>query len=64
MLFTLTFLLKINESNPAKLPLVVIFIMLLTLCYSPGAGCVPFLYSAEVWPNEGRGMSKSFSFAS
>jgi hypothetical protein len=35
----------------------VLFIMLYTLFYSPGAGCVPFLYSSEVWPNEGRGMS-------
>jgi hypothetical protein len=59
MLFIMTFLLDLNETNPAKLPFVVLFIMLFTLCYSPGAGCVPFLYSAEVWPNEGRGMSPS-----
>ncbi|KAN0071856.1 hypothetical protein V8E54_010452 [Elaphomyces granulatus] len=57
MLFVLTFLLNLNESSPAKLPLVVTFIMLFTLFYSPGAGCVPFVYSAEVWPNDGRGMS-------
>jgi hypothetical protein len=57
ILFILTFLLDLNESNPAKLPVIVVFVMLFTLCYSPGAGCVPFLYSAEVWPNEGRGMS-------
>jgi hypothetical protein len=56
-LFILTFLLGLKESNPAKLPIVVVFIMLFTLFYSPGAGCVPFLYSAEVWPNEGRGTS-------
>ena len=60
MLFILTFLLTLDESNPAKLPVVVTFIMLFTLAYSPGAGCVPFLYSAEVWPNEGRGMSCPF----
>jgi hypothetical protein len=60
MLFILTFLLTLDESNPAKLPVVVVFIMLFTLAYSPGAGCVPFLYSAEVWPNEGRGMSCPF----
>lgn len=60
MLFILTFLLRLDESNPAKLPVVVAFIMLFTLVYSPGAGCVPFLYSAEVWPNEGRGMSYPF----
>ena len=57
MLFILTFLLNLNESSPAKLPLIVLFIMLFTLFYSPGAGCVPFVYSAEVWPNEARGMS-------
>ena len=57
MLLVLTILLNLNESSPAKLPLVVIFIMLFTLFYSPGAGCVPFVYSAEVWPNDGRGMS-------
>jgi MFS family permease len=58
MLFILTFLLDLKESNPAKLPIIVIFIVLFTLCYSPGAGCVPFVYSSEVWPNEGRGMSR------
>jgi hypothetical protein len=58
MLFILTFLLDLKENNPAKLPIIVIFIMLFTLCYSPGAGCVPFVYSSEVWPNEGRGMSR------
>lgn len=57
MLFILTFLLDLKEGNPAKLPVIVFFIIIFTLFYSPGAGCVPFLYSAEVWPNEGRGMS-------
>jgi len=56
MLFILIFLLDLKENNPAKLPIVVIFIILYTACYSPGAGCVPFVYSSEVWPNEGRGM--------
>ena len=57
MLFVLTFLLNLDASNPAKLPVVVVFIILFTFFYSPGAGCVPFVYSAEVWPNDGRGMS-------
>jgi hypothetical protein len=56
MLFILTFLLKLPSSNPNKLGAVTAFVFLFTLCYSPGAGAVPFLYSAEVWPNEGRGM--------
>ena len=55
MLFILTFLLRLDASNDAKLPLVMVFIILWTFFYSPGAGAVPFLYSAEVWPNEGRG---------
>jgi Sugar (and other) transporter len=58
MLLILAFLLDLNEENPAKQPLVVMFILLFALCYSPGAGCVPFTYSAEVWPNEGRGVSR------
>jgi hypothetical protein len=57
MLLVLTLLLRMDESNEAKLPVVMLFIILWTLFYSPGAGCIPFLYSAEVWPNEGRGKS-------
>ena len=45
----LTLLPNLDEGNPAELPVVVIFIMLFTFCHSPGAGCVPFLYLAEVW---------------
>jgi hypothetical protein len=55
LLLALSILLTLKDTNSAKLPLVVIFLMLFTLAYSPGAGAVPFLYSAEVWPNEGRG---------
>ncbi|KAH8587427.1 major facilitator superfamily domain-containing protein [Bisporella sp. PMI_857] len=61
VLFILTFLLEMKETNSAKLPLVVLFIILFTLCYSPGAGCVPFIYSAEVWPNEGREIGMSWA---
>ncbi|KAH0547679.1 hypothetical protein FGG08_000168 [Glutinoglossum americanum] len=61
MLLILTFLLGLKEGNPAKLPVVMLFIILFTLCYSPGAGCVPFLYSAEVWPNEGREIGMSWA---
>jgi hypothetical protein len=56
MLLILALLLLLSADNSAKLPLVVIFIILFTFFYSPGAGAVPFLYSAEIWPNEGRGM--------
>lgn len=61
MLFILTFLLDLKEGNPAKLPVIVFFIIIFTLFYSPGAGCVPFLYSAEVWPNEGREIGMSWA---
>ncbi|KAF2002631.1 MFS general substrate transporter [Amniculicola lignicola CBS 123094] len=61
MLFILTFLLRLDPTNEAKLPLVMIFIILWNLFYSPGAGAVPFLYSAEVWPNEGREVGMSWA---
>ncbi|KAH0555948.1 hypothetical protein GP486_006105 [Trichoglossum hirsutum] len=61
MLFILAFLLGLKESNPAKLPVVLVFVILFTFFYSPGAGCVPFLYSAEVWPNEGREVGMSWA---
>ncbi|KAF2405347.1 hypothetical protein EJ06DRAFT_552751 [Trichodelitschia bisporula] len=61
MLLILTGLLTMNQSNGAKLPVVMVFVILFTLVYSPGAGCVPFIYSSEIWPNEGReiGMSSA-----
>ena len=47
------FLLPIE--NAARTPMIVFFIMLFTANYSPGAGCIPFLYTSEIFPNEGRG---------
>ena len=44
----------IPDGNPARLPMIILFIMIFTAFYSPGAGAIPFLYSAEIWPNEGR----------
>lgn len=61
MLLILTFLLDLKKENPAKLPVIVVFIMLFTLFYSPGAGCIPFLYSAEVWQNEAREIGMSWA---
>ncbi|KAE9378467.1 MFS general substrate transporter [Stipitochalara longipes BDJ] len=61
VLFIITFLLDMKDTNSAKLPLVCLFIILFTLCYSPGAGCVPFVYSSEVWPNEGREIGMSWA---
>ncbi|KAH8719559.1 major facilitator superfamily domain-containing protein [Phaeosphaeriaceae sp. PMI808] len=61
MLLILTFLLKLDSGNSAKLPVVMVFIMLFTFFYSFGAGAVPFVYSAEVWPNEGREIGMSWA---
>jgi len=60
-LFILTFLLKLPASNSHKLGAVTAFVFLFTLCYSPGAGAVPFLYSAEIWPNEGKEVGMSWA---
>ncbi|KAI9765689.1 MAG: hypothetical protein M1840_007247 [Geoglossum simile] len=60
-LLVLALLLRLERENPAKLPAVMTFVILFTLCYSPGAGCVPFVYSAEVWPNEGREVGMSWA---
>ena len=46
----------IPEGNGARLPMIAIFIMVFTVFYSIGAGAVAFLYCAEIFPNEGRGM--------
>ncbi|KAL8730066.1 MAG: hypothetical protein Q9181_004797 [Wetmoreana brouardii] len=48
-------LFNIDQDSPARLPLIALFLMIFTLFYSVGAGPIPFLYCAEVFPNEGRG---------
>lgn len=61
MLFVLTFLLDLPTNNRAKMGTVTAFVILFTFFYSPGAGAVPFVYSAEVWPNEGREIGMSWA---
>ena len=46
---------NIHLDSPARLPFIALFVMIFTLFYSVGAGAIPFLYCAEVFPNEGRG---------
>ena len=46
---------NIHLDSPARLPLIALFIIVYTLFYSVGAGAIPFLYCAEIFPNEGRG---------
>lgn len=54
MLGSLTGLLTLPKENPHKAGAVAAFVFFLAMCYSPGVGAVPFLYSAEIWPNEAR----------
>jgi hypothetical protein len=61
MLGGLTGVLSLPNYNASKAPAVAALVILLAVCYSPGAGAVPFLYSAEVWPNEARDVGVSTS---
>ena len=51
----------LGEENNARKPMIIIFIMVFTAFYSPGAGAIPFLYCAEIFPNEGRELGMSWS---
>lgn len=46
-----------------RLGLVALFIYLFDICYSPGAGPVPFTYSAEIWPITHRDIGMCWSIA-
>ncbi|KAJ4301425.1 hypothetical protein N0V90_003517 [Kalmusia sp. IMI 367209] len=59
MLACLTGLMTIPPENPSKAGAVAAFVFFLAFCYSPGVGAVPFLYSAEIWPNEARDLGMS-----
>lgn len=59
MLSGLTGALSLSDDSPRKTPVVFLFMIFLAFCYSPGVGAVPFLYSAEVWPNEARDVGVS-----
>lgn len=54
MLGALTGVLSKPDYSDQRSDGVFALVILLALFYSPGAGAVPFLYSAEVWPNEAR----------
>jgi hypothetical protein len=59
MLGGLTRVLNLPDYSASKAPAVAALVILLAICYFPGAGAVPFLYSAEVWPNEARDVGVS-----
>ena len=50
---------KLDESK--RTPLIIFFTIVFTVFYSPGAGAIPFLYCAEIFPNEGRELGMSWS---
>lgn len=54
----------VPESSNAHLGLIAFFIYLFSICYSPGAGPVPFTYSAEVFPLSHREVGMSWAVAS
>ncbi|KAH8119191.1 proton myo-inositol cotransporter [Phellopilus nigrolimitatus] len=53
----------IPQSNPAHVGVVALGIYLFTMAYSPGAGPVPFTYSAEAFPLYIRDIGMSFATA-
>ncbi|KAF2660475.1 MFS general substrate transporter [Lophiostoma macrostomum CBS 122681] len=59
ILGALTGLLSLPSESRSRAPAVAAFIFFLGICYAPGVGAVPFLYSTEVWPNEARDVGMS-----
>ncbi|KAF9451300.1 hypothetical protein P691DRAFT_699702 [Macrolepiota fuliginosa MF-IS2] len=52
-----------SRDNPARVPLVALFVFIFAAFYSPGEGPVPFTYSAEVFPLTHREMGMSWAVA-
>ncbi|KAM6499149.1 Sugar transporter domain containing protein [Amanita muscaria] len=53
----------IPSGNPARVPLIALFVYLFAAFYSPGEGPVPFTYSAEVFPLTHREMGMAWAVA-
>lgn len=51
---------SVRTENPRR-SLIIFFTIVFTAFYSPGAGAIPFLYCAEIFPNEGRELGMSWS---
>ncbi|KIL64192.1 hypothetical protein M378DRAFT_11588 [Amanita muscaria Koide BX008] len=51
----------IPSGNPARVPLIALFVYLFAAFYSPGEGPVPFTYSAEVFPLTHREMGMAWA---
>ncbi|OCK80630.1 putative galactose-proton symport [Lepidopterella palustris CBS 459.81] len=52
---------QIPKDSSARVPVITFFMIIYTLCYSPGAGVVPFTYSSEVYPLVNREAGMSFA---
>ncbi|KAL8783697.1 MAG: hypothetical protein Q9213_004436 [Squamulea squamosa] len=56
---------RISRDNPkddtTRQAMIIFFTIVFTAFYSPGAGAIPFLYCAEIFPNEGRELGMSWS---
>ena len=59
-LFITALCFQISVDSPARLPAISCFILAFTFSYSIGAGAIPWLYCAEIFPNEGRESGMSF----
>lgn len=55
ILFITAFSFDIHNSHRAGT--IIAFVYIFTIFYSPGAGCIPFLYSSEIWGNESRSVA-------
>ncbi|KAL8772478.1 MAG: hypothetical protein Q9209_002430 [Squamulea sp. 1 TL-2023] len=61
LLLTATMFSISEEHNNAREPMIILFTIVFAAFYSPGAGAIPFLYCAEIFPNEGRELGMSWS---
>lgn len=50
-----------DPQDKARIGVVAFFLIFYTLCYSPGAGVVPFLYSSEIFPLVNREVGMSWA---
>lgn len=51
----------IDESNPARVPLIALFIYLFTAMYGPGMGPLPSIYFSEAFPLSHREIGSAFT---
>jgi Sugar (and other) transporter len=52
--------LSFDIHNSHRAGTIIAFVYIFTIFYSPGAGCIPFLYSSEIWGNESRSVTPRY----